>query len=221
MRTAQWFTVLVLMGMTASALQCGGPATCATCPPGSNAAAGSNQTTQGDAEPSTTVQAQAWIPCPQADPSEGAACREPTAPLCSYGDSPRPECRDLWTCTSGLWHAIHQGCPQTPAGYCPDSQPLVRTSCSVSGPADWVACVYPGNVLCTCECDGAGACTPTHFVCYPPPTTPGCPSILPNEGQPCAVQGTRCLYGNPCGNDGTAVLCRAGVWSAGLYTCPD
>jgi hypothetical protein len=165
--------------------------------------------------------------CPAQEPSAGEQCTIAGA-TCWYGDSPRPDCRDIWNCTSGLWHAARQGCAQLPDGYCPASQPDMSTSCTaVFDPTRRGDCGYAGGVLCGCPCvaghvtdAGVMACGPSRFVCFPAPTTPGCPSTPPNIGTSCTVQGVQCVYGNPCDVDGIAVLCRAAVWSAGFPNCP-
>lgn len=158
------------------------------------------------------------VVCPADEPTEGQPCPNPVPPNCWYGDSPRPECRDAWVCSSSnVWHATHQGCTAPPSGFCPTSVPSNTMSCSVSEPSESGAnCAYPDGTLCTCECnisggEGAG-CVPTIFGCRPAPATVGCPRIVPNLGTPCMAQGSECVYGNPCVG-GIAVFCRSALWT--------
>jgi hypothetical protein len=161
--------------------------------------------------------------CPEGEPSEGAPCDASAPPSgCSYGASPRPDCRDLWTCDVGRWHAVRSGCPVLPTGYCP-TEPSPGANCvAIPDPSARGDCAYDGGVLCGCPwCAGVPACTPAAWVCYGPPHTPGCPAIVPNLGTPCAVQGTQCVYGDPCevNGEGATLFCRAGRWDRGATQC--
>jgi len=163
----------------------------------------------------------AVIGCPAQEPTEGDPC--PTAPSfsCWYGDSPRPECRDSWFCVSQKWQSARQGCaPLT--DYCPAQQPDASTCSAIGDPNATGNCAYSGGVLCRCPCTGTpeNTCAPSQWVCYGPPTTPGCPQVLPNQGTPCSVQGTQCSYGNPCDGYGVGVYCRAGFWDHSQIACP-
>jgi len=180
----------------------------------------------GDA--ASTGDSAAPSSCPVKEPTAGERCSS-SGLSCGYGSSPRPSCRDAWTCTLGTWSGISSSCAQLPAGYCPVSAPTSTTPCTpMADPSSRGDCTYSGDVLCGCPCvsvslDGsttAFGCAPANLVCYNPPTTPGCPSIAPNFGTPCDVQGTQCVYGNPCDVDGIAMLCRGGVWASGISTCP-
>ncbi len=203
-----------------STTQCGGNAA-------SRGAVGASQggdAASGDADSSPSVV------CPANEPMEGQPCPVAVPPACWYGDSPRPECRDVWLCPSGAWHASHQGCAPLPSGFCPAPQPSPGASCAVSDPSESGAnCAYSDGTLCTCQCStysgrGAGSgngCVPNIFSCRPPATTPGCPPTVPNLGFPCGVQGTQCIYGNPCVG-GVAMFCRSGLWSIDpYYACYD
>jgi hypothetical protein len=169
---------------------------------------------------------QALASCPANEPREGDPCSG-AGLVCGYGDSGRPDCRDIWECQSDAWHSTLSGCAQLPDGFCPTSEPDNSIACQTSSdPSLQGDCVYPGGVLCDCPCvqtvtdAGAFICGPSQFVCYGPPSTAGCPAIAPNIGTPCAVQGVQCVYADPCDGLGAAVLCRAGVWSLGFANCP-
>jgi hypothetical protein len=164
--------------------------------------------------------------CPANEPDGSDPCAGEGL-ACWYGDSGRPSCRDIWSCISGKWKSVRSGCAQLPSGFCPMSEPDGGVPCeAVSDPSSRGDCVYGGGVLCACPCAqvvtdaGAFTCGPAQFVCYGPPTTPGCPPTAPNIGTPCSVQGTQCVYGNACDVDGLTVLCRAGFWSLGNAICP-
>ncbi len=165
--------------------------------------------------------------CPDSEPTEGAPCLRILD--CSYGQSTRPDCRHRWNCVASgaggtaAWHAVSLTCPQAPAGYCPPQQPASSTCTPMTNPDERAGCEYPGNVVCQCACSNSGpnlGCASTEqWVCYGPPTTPGCPAVVPNLGTACSVQGTQCAYGDPCDVGGLAVYCRAGVWEVGQATC--
>ena len=160
--------------------------------------------------------------CSMAPPVPGDTCSNATV-VCTYGDSPRPECHQAWTCPSGVWLA-GPTCVPPAEGFCPTLQPTDGDPCSVADASDHVNCVYSDTTLCACECAAVlgGGCTPTQFRCHTAPATSGCPPTIPNIGEPCLVQGTQCVYGNPCNNGlGAAILCRSGVWAAGFYNCYD
>jgi hypothetical protein len=159
--------------------------------------------------------------CSDHEPSEGASCRTNIS-ICSFGDSLRPDCRSLWTCSSvadggSVWHNLRSGCSQPPDGYCPGPQPPVSTCTLASVPAGSV-CQYPGNVLCRCSAQRPDY-TAYNWACYGPPSTNGCADVAPNLGTPCSVQGTQCVYADPCAG-GIGVYCRAGIWVNGFITCP-
>jgi hypothetical protein len=212
-----WFVIF----LAEAGARCGGSATCPTC---QREDAAGEASIAGQANDASVAPASA---CPANEPTEGETCSGSTL-TCWYGHSPRPDCRDIWGCTLGRWHATRQGCVQPRDGYCPASQPDMSTSCTgVSDPTASDECVY-GNVLCECPCvlsetdSGVLAfpCRPVHFACVPPPTTSACPSIAPNIGTSCTPQGVQCVYGDPC-LDGIAVLCRSAVWSSGFANCPE
>jgi hypothetical protein len=164
--------------------------------------------------------------CPTNEPQVGDSCNA-TDLVCWFGDSGRPDCRNIWTCSSGAWSTNRSGCASIPDGFCPTSEPDGSVQCTAnSDPNARGDCVYPGSVLCDCPCaqtisgSGAPICGSSHFNCYGPPATQGCPSNAPNIGTPCPIQGVQCVYGNPCDVAGIAVMCRAGVWALGAVVCP-
>lgn len=154
------------------------------------------------------------VPCPAAEPTVGAKC---TGPMdCEYGDAVRPECRARFGCaetTDWRWQEAAD-CTEAPAGFCPDTRPG-ETPCTP--PISWAACEY-GNAVCVCPCDppleGDGHCAPGLWACFDPPTTEGCPTIAPNYGSPCSVQGLECNYGNVC-DWGYSRFCYKGLWVTG------
>ena len=159
--------------------------------------------------------------CPASEPNQGDPCA--LGINCSYGSSVRPDCRHRWSCLAGGWNAISLTCPQAPVGYCPAQQPMASSCVPMTNPNERAGCEYPGNVYCQCTCPNSGAnagCAPMEqWVCYGPPTTPGCPPVVPNLGTVCTVQGTQCAYGDPCNVGGLAVYCEAGIWQIGQANC--
>jgi hypothetical protein len=73
-------------------------------------------------------------------------------------------------------------------------------------------CTY-GNSFCYCGCGGGPCGLPFQWQCADPPTTPGCPAIVPNDGTPCSSQGLQCTYGNVCTSAGALVNCINGLWT--------
>jgi hypothetical protein len=210
-------TLVGLIGVTLGAslvVHCAGKANviCPACP-GGDARANPNDGGEGSSS------------CPANEPHEGDSCSGASL-VCWYGDSGRPDCRDIWECESDVWHSTRTGCAELPNGFCPTSEPDSSVACqAIHDPNSRGDCVYPGGLLCDCPCaqtvtDAGGfICGPTQFICYDPPTTSGCPPIAPNIGNPCTVHGVQCVYANPCDGLGVAVLCRAGVWSLGFANC--
>ena len=198
---------------------------CPNCPggdAGTNPVDGANGLDGGQAADA----GQAAGTCPANEPREGDHCSG-AGLVCWYGNSGRPDCRDIWECQSDAWHSARSGCAQLPDGFCPTSEPNNSIACqTISDPNSRGDCVYPSGVLCDCPCAqtvtdaGAFICGPSQFVCYDPPSTAGCPAIAPDIGTPCVVQGVQCVYADPCDGLGAAILCRAGVWSLGIANCP-
>ena len=147
--------------------------------------------------------------CPPAQPASGQSCS--SADLrCTYGDTVRPECRNDWVCNGGKWTTTKSVCPHYTN--CPASPPTVGTVCSTEAQV----CDYANGTLCLCSSCSAGPCgaPPPHWQCAPPPTTAGCPALVPNDGSACgAPEGTKCQYGNPCGPSGAIVSCKGGAWT--------
>jgi hypothetical protein len=155
--------------------------------------------------------------CPAAEPTGGSCVGLPSGLACTYGSSVRPECRDQWSCASGNWEAPGNVCAMSPI--CPAAQPSASTVCQPSNPSGDV-CTY-GDTICLCaQCVGLCTTPPIKWQCSPPPTTPGCPSIAPNEGTPCTSNGLACTYGNPCSQSGAATQCMNDVWAWVPVACP-
>jgi hypothetical protein len=147
--------------------------------------------------------------CPSVEPSAGGSCAAEAAGFaCTYGDSVRPECRNLYVCNEGMWEATGSACVSPPAGDCPASQPSAQTTCANMGDV----CTY-GDTICACSCGGGACIPPIAWLCTPPPTTSGCPAVVPNDGTPCSVPGVQCTYGNVCSISGAQVTCTSGLWS--------
>jgi hypothetical protein len=230
-RLLAWASVMVMWA-------CGGGRVTATGSDASASAAGDERAGEtadaagpgsGDGQSgSSTDGGLAMAPiCPDTEPTEGAPCL-PTLD-CSYGQSVRPDCRHRWNCGAsspggtGAWHAVSLTCPEAPVGYCPPQQPTASTCTPMTNPNERADCEYPGNVFCQCACpytpQNPGCASTEQWVCYGPPTTPGCPAVVPNLGTACSVQGTQCAYGDPCDVGGLAVYCRAGIWEVGQAAC--
>lgn len=191
---------LVALGLLVAA--CGGKATSG----GSSGAGGSSGT--GGSSGSAGSGGTSPSGCPASEPASGQACSTPDL-RCTYGDTVRPECRDEWLCNAGKWTTTKSVCQHYTA--CPSAPPSVGSVCSKES----MVCDYPDGTLCLCASCVGGPCSPPppHWQCALPPTTPGCPAIVPNDGSACsAAEGTKCVYGNVCGPSGASVTCSGGAW---------
>jgi hypothetical protein len=146
-------------------------------------------------------------PCPLSPPTGSASCAGvPDQFQCTYGDSVRPDCRIAWICSNGSWETTGNTCIE-PAD-CGSSEPGPQTVCANMGDV----CTY-GDSICFCGCGGGVACLPpVDWSCNGPPTTPGCPAVVPNDGTPCNVPGVQCDYGEPCTQTNAVVACSNGLW---------
>jgi hypothetical protein len=144
--------------------------------------------------------------CPVNEPVGGASCDLTAAPACSYGDTVRPECRDVWTCAGGVWSTAKTACAQFPPGVCGNMSQEGLT-CTTQG----AVCTY-GDTICMCDDCAAGPCmAPPIWQCISPPAAP-CPMIAPNEGSACSTEGAQCDYGFLCAGEGEQATCTNGLW---------
>jgi len=158
--------------------------------------------------------------CPTVAPATGSVCdREDLS--CSYGSSPRWDCRRQLLCQRGLWQESRPPC----AAYAEClPQPTPEAACEPSfGRA--LACER-GASLCACfNCDRfspqSDTCATTGPIwqCYAAPLDLDCPAPAPNIGEGCSTQGKTCTYGEPCDPSGVTLLCRRGEWERGGAAC--
>jgi hypothetical protein len=211
---SQWF------GFVAAALACGcGGSTARALGPdaSSDAGGGDGEVTDGGSSGGPADGAMQSGLCPPDEPADGAPC--PALNLaCGFGDSPRPECRHLWSCTNQGWREAQGSCADL-TSFCPAAQPDGSVCTPINDPSQNGYCAYAGDVLCLCPCVGTRACGPGNWVCHSPPTTDGCPATAPNLGSACSAQGLQCSYGDPCDGYGTDLYCRAGTWQHGFVAC--
>jgi hypothetical protein len=147
-------------------------------------------------------------PCPAVQP-QGGACSAPEGFRCSYGDSVRPDCRSAVVCTSGQWLATISICAQPLL--CPKpSAPPAGADCTGD---EGAFCAY-GDTVCGCSACLGGPCMvpPILWQCNGPPTGPGCPAVVPNDGTPCNTPGAECSYGFICTSAGALAICQGGLW---------
>src|SRR5262249_41252874 len=143
-------------------------------------------------------------------PVEGSLCNIPTNYFCTYGDSVRPDCRTAWTCSDGgSWFQTQSTCLEPPPGECPGVQPSAQSVCPSQGDVG----TY-GGTICLCGACAGGPCMlpPAKWQCAPPPSTAGCPPVVPNGGSACSADGLTCTYGFPCSSTGVQVTCMFGAW---------
>jgi hypothetical protein len=146
-------------------------------------------------------------PCPLSPPTGSTSCAGvPDQLRCTYGDSVLPDCRTPWLCINGSWETTGTGCSEPTD--CGNSEPGPQTVCA--NMAD--ECTY-GASICYCGCGGGPICPPPMvWECVGPPTTPGCPSVVPNDGTPCDAAGAQCTYGESCTSTYAVVACTNGLW---------
>ncbi len=166
-------------------------------------------------------------PCTDVAPSVGDRCAS-EGWICSYGDSPRFDCKDLYTCTTGRWNLTDGSCARAPSGYCPAQKPAGQPCTALDENGSGVsrgagaACTYASSV---CLCYGCTSRMCDHgqstWECSEPPATAGCPPTPPNLGAACAAESLECTYGDACQASGHVVACERGVWAAAGPLCPE
>ncbi|HTM44393.1 MAG TPA: hypothetical protein VL137_05530 [Polyangiaceae bacterium] len=148
--------------------------------------------------------------CPAAVPADGAACTSDHR-VCSYGDAPRGDCREVATCNAGQWTVQHPMCMQpSPPADCPAQPPAAMATCA----QDQQLCDYSGGTECVCFSN-------LGWVCDSSTSSRGCPNTPPNAGTTCTNMTQQCSYN--CGLLGThyiAASCDAdGVWTWSETPC--
>jgi len=145
--------------------------------------------------------------CPPALPSPASCTAEGW--LCSYGNSPREECRDQATCTSGQWVVVRQTCAApSPADQCPAAAPVGTVACTSTNQL----CEYAAGKECLC----VSIVSSSQWICDSPRVQgdPQCPQVVPNAGTACTTSGMTCAFG--CGQINaksvTAVCGTRSVW---------
>ena len=147
--------------------------------------------------------------CPATEPS-GGQCSAPTGFRCTYGEEVRPECRHEWICgDGGQWITTKSVCLSPPADHCAFTEPP-SGECAQEGDV----CVVGAATICQCSSCFGGPCSPPppKWQCSGPPTTAGCPPVVPNDGSACTTEGLDCSYGNVCSGSGARTLCTNGLW---------
>ncbi len=177
--------------MTLSPLACGGSVVTSTTSSGA-----------GGGGTGTTL-------CPLGEPAYGDSCDAPDTLRCTYGEQVRPECRHDWLCNHGQWVSTKSVCLSPPADHCAFTEPPTG-ECAQEGDI----CVVGAATICQCSSCFGGPCMapPPKWQCSGPPTTPGCPAIVPNDGSACASAGLECTYGNVCSQSGALARCEGGTW---------
>jgi hypothetical protein len=154
------FRTLIVMSAVATA--CGGATNTKTEPAtGGGVGDAGSLGVGGDGEPSVAT-------CPTDLPMAGKPC---TVGLrCSYGDDPRSNCRDRFSCSEGSWIAEERAnCPLLAECSSLPTVPKGGEACSTAGEA----CTNgPGQ--CSCESCLESCTLPRSWVCTAPPAAP-CP----------------------------------------------
>jgi len=184
--------------------------------PGDGASGGNT-----DGEPSTKTL------CPDEEPSPASGCEE--GMICTYGVSPRRDCKTTFSCEDLQWRRTKGECRQPPAGYCPDENPSGQRCTAVNevgavvqrGPG--APCEYEQSV-CLCYGCSSRACQngqSTWECSKRPEDTTNCPGAPPNLGTGCNGDQLECTYGDPCTSSGQTVMCRLGRWEEVGALCPE
>lgn len=164
------------------------------------------------------------VACPEQEPDVEDACDDDGL-TCTYGDTAVWACRQKYVCDS-VWTRVGRDCPELPEGYCTD-KPQPGTECTPQlgdfGAAA-ATCEFE-ELICYCpSCDRLQPCVPSdqpRWMCITPPVDLDCPLLPPNFGEGCAKQAQRCVYGNPCLENGVIVFCRNGAWEEEPAGCDE
>jgi hypothetical protein len=151
--------------------------------------------------------------CPPDAPSAGAACS--FMGHCSYGTHPLQRCRDVYACDGVRWQLTQDAsCATPPSCQSLPTPPIINAQCTPEG----AECQGANNLYCLCAPDCSTVCTvPPIWQCFGVPGD--CPSVLPNQGQPCNVN-LSCVYGSCASQTGVQAICENGAWTwLGLF-CP-
>jgi hypothetical protein len=179
---------------------------------GASTTGGGGTTSAGTGGATGAGGATSGSPCPATATAAGSCAGVAPGFRCTYGDDARPDCREVTQCIGGAWTPMPSACSMSTV--CGVTQPTAGTVCSNDGTLS-AACTY-GDVICLCDACAAGPCMapPTDWQCAGPPTTAGCPSVVPNDGTPCTAEGTQCTYGFVCSQFGAGaeVSCTNGLW---------
>jgi hypothetical protein len=156
--------------------------------------------------------------CPSTFPAAGSCGAAPM--FCTYGDAPRPECRDQATCISGNWVLAPSQCPAPATTGCPNPAPAAGDTPACTGAMAGNECVYTANDE-ECKCLAAAG-TNGSWVCNHPtaPATP-CPPRLPNSGASCDSSGLSCDYpcAGPLSSHAVTATCTGGAWGWAQTGC--
>jgi hypothetical protein len=136
--------------------------------------------------------------CPSTVPS-GVCSKDVYPRTCWYGDDPRYFCRTSAVCAAtGLWQVQEAmpGCTDPLPAACPPEPSTTYAGCSVDGGPDPI-CIYSDR-FCKCRFGGGPELV---WGCTIIP--PGCPTLPPEEGDPCTGT-TQCVY-FPCSWGATCV----------------
>jgi hypothetical protein len=151
--------------------------------------------------------------CPAAIPA-GSCVRTQVPHTCWYGNDPRFFCRTNARCdaTQGAWTVTLPvaGCEGAPPAHCPadPSSPGVVCSADAGSPD---GCAYSDR-YCACSFSGG----PRMVWMCTGPLPKDCPSVPPDEGDPCTPPSAPCGYSTGCG---TALRCENGRWHWELLAC--
>jgi len=145
--------------------------------------------------------------CPPNPPATADGCSS-LGHSCSWGDHPALPCRTHALCDgTGHWFVTP---PQAECSVLPAACPASPNAACL----DQATCIYGSgpNAGAVCTCAQAGeleSCAPHPII-----SGEGCPSIVPNDGAPCALPNGTVCGSVPCmiPNGGFAITCSDGVW---------
>jgi hypothetical protein len=133
--------------------------------------------------------------------------------MCEYGQDLITNCREHVYCQNGQWSF-------PPGAACPAIDKAGTNGCLNSIEEAGTPCATQGqncdmgfdDTICTCgACFGGPCMMNAMWACSGQPG-PGCPTLAPDAGQPCANQGLVCSYGVTCTFSMAMRMCDAGVW---------
>ncbi|HVU02144.1 MAG TPA: hypothetical protein VHE30_10340 [Polyangiaceae bacterium] len=201
-----------LVGSSGGADHGGGTSSGGASAGGSNGAGGNPDT--GGASP-VDAGPKPLTSCPKDPPDGNAECRGKFT--CTYGDDPRPKCREAYQCDGAHFLVSVSVCTKLEACYTDVSPlPVIGQPCQNVNEF----CIWDSGLACSCTPCANGSCSSgLTWSCAPAPSDP-CPVNLPNLGQACESNAaTSCKYAGCPVESAAVATCTNGAWQWDVPVC--